>query len=193
MQRRGCSPPTGRVYTGALVRIQFCPKFSPAPIIEGPLGAGPCGCSKELLLGPALVPTTELHTEKNAQGWGGRLVTAPLWPDLHLNVCVCVLQSFPDDPLFLGSKPAPVSDAPEKPAPTGPLPCVNGGTCPGGCFLFLSPPLSIREQERGPTRCLEGGRPQEWVDCKLFIHSNQTHYLWRIHMPFKVLTWEHQQ
>lgn len=40
------------------------------------------------MLGPALAPTTELRTEKNAQGWGGQLVTASFWPDPHLNACV---------------------------------------------------------------------------------------------------------
>jgi len=41
------------------------------------------------------------------------------------------------------------------------------GPVPGDAFS-LSPLLSIREQERGPAGCLEGGRPQEWVDCKLY-------------------------
>lgn len=40
------------------------------------------------MLDPALAPTAELCTEKNAQGWGGQLVTASLWPNLHLNACV---------------------------------------------------------------------------------------------------------
>ena len=121
------------------MRIQFCPKFSPAPIIEGPLCAGPCGCSKELLLGPALVPTTELHTEKNAQGWGGRLVTAPLWPDLHLNVCVCVLQSFPDDPLFLGQS-LHLSQMHQRSLPL-PVPShvLMVGPVPGDAFSFSLP------------------------------------------------------
>ena len=142
MQRRVCSPPTGRVYTGALVRIQFCPRFSPAPIIEGLLCAGPCGCSKELVLGSALVPTTELRTGKNAPGWGGRLATAPLWPDPHLDVCVpACCRASPMTPCFWGqslhlsqrhqgSPRAPVSSH-----------VLMVGPVPSGAFSF-SPPLS---------------------------------------------------
>lgn len=81
---------------------------------------------------------------------------------------MCVLQSFPDDPLCLGSKLALVSDAQEKPERAGLLLRVNGGACPGDAFSFLSPLLGMREQERGPARCLEHRRSQEWVDCKLY-------------------------
>ena len=42
------------------------------------------------------------------------------------------------------------------------------GPVPGDAFSFLSPPLGMREQERGPAGCLEHGRPREWVDCKLY-------------------------
>lgn len=145
MRSRGCSPPTGHVYYGVPVRIQFHPKCSSAHVTEGLLCAGPWEYSREFALGPARVPTVDPSPVRNAVasgglGWGGQLVKASLWPDPHLKVCVCILHSSPGDPLLLGLKLAVVSDAQENRKRAGLLPRVNGRACPGRCFfLSLSP------------------------------------------------------
>lgn len=157
MQRRGCHPPTGRVYPGALVRLQFCPKFSPAPIIEGLLGAGPCPCAHRW---------TAYREERTGLGWpaGHSITLARSAPEHVCAFCRASLmtpcvwgQSLRLFQMHKRSLNVRVSSH-----------VLMVGPVPGEAFSFLSPLLGMRGQERGPAGCLQHGRPREWVDCKLY-------------------------